>query len=479
MGWLRRHKGKLGVLLGVIGLVLLAHVLVGVFTAIEPPPVSTGPLPVTEQGDIRRAGRGYTVVRGGVRELFLAGTPEEMGSAHVSLLRQNMIDDEGETWALFAHFVPLAPLRALIMDISRVQYRHVDRGIPEPRRREIAAEASAYVPDPFASKLPTYQRLVFLHAMYDIALSFEHSPLIGCSAWGVGPSLTKDGHVLVGRAFDFEAGDVFDVNKDVVFYAEDGAIPVASVGWPGLSGVVTGVNLEGVMLVVHGGRARDPRTEGIPVVFSLRETLSRAHDTEEAIAILSKQEVMVSHIVFVADAKGRFAVVERAPGERAHARRADDPERMAVTNHFEGPLRGDPRDDAVRAGTTSIDRRVRADELLTAVQPRSLDVRGAVGILRDHKCAKNIACDLGDRRSLDALIATHGVIADLTDRVLWVSRGPHLSGAFVRFDLKRTFAKGHDPAADPAPETIDEDPILKDGRYDEGRARAVRPTAKQ
>jgi hypothetical protein len=295
----------------------------------------------------------------------------------------------------------------------------------------------------------------------------------------VGPSLTKDGHVLVGRAFDFEAGDAFDRDKDVVFYAEDGAIPLASVGWPGLTGAVTGMNLEGVMLVVHGGRAREPRTEGIPVVFSLRETLARAHDTEEAIAILSKQEVMVSHIVFVADAKGRFAVVERAPGEKAFARHPEDPDRMAVTNHFEGPLRGDPRDDAVRAHAAIDGRRVRADELLGALAPRSLDVPGAVAMLRDHKCPKGIACDLGDRRTLDALIATHGVIADLTERVLWVSKGPHLAGAFVRFDLARIFAKGHDPASDPAPETLEEDSIMKDGRYDEGRARAVRPTAKQ
>lgn len=478
MSFLRRHKGKLGAMLCTVALVLLAHAAVGVLTAITPPVVATGPLAVTEQGDVRRAGRGWTAVRAGVREMYLEGTPEQMGAAHVSLLRQNMIDDENEVWSLFAHFVPLSPLRTLVMDVSRVQYRNVDVGIPEPRRREIAAEASAFVPDPFESRLATYHRLVFLHAMYDIALSFEHSPLIGCSAWGVGPPFTKDGHVLVGRAFDFEAGDTFDRDKDVVLYAEDGSIPLASVGWPGLTGVVTGMNLEGVLLVVHGGRAREPRTEGIPVALSLRETLAHAHDTEEAIAILSKQDVMVSHLVFVADAKGHFAVVERAPGEKAFARRPEDPARMAVTNHFEGPLRGDPRDDVVRATTTSIDRRVRADELLAALRPGSLDVRGALAMLRDHACPKNVACDLGDRHTLDALIATHGVVADLTDRVLWVSRGPHLSGAFVGFDLRRAFAKDHDPAADPAPATLDEDPILKDGRYAEGRARALRPTAK-
>ena len=99
-------------------------------------------------------------------------------------------------------------------------------------------------------------------------------------------------------------------------------------------------------------------------------------------------------------------------------------------------------------------------------------------ILRDHGCHGS-ACDLGDRRAIDALIATHGVVFDATDRVLWVSRGPHLSGAFVRFDLRRVFTEGRDPAADPAPEIIEDDPILADGRYAEGRARAVRPTEKK
>ena len=99
----------------------------------------------------------------------------------------------------------------------------------------------------------------------------------------------------------------------------------------------------------------------------------------------------------------------------------------------------------------------------------------AVAMLRDHDCAKGISCKLGDRREIDALIATHGIVADTTDRVLWVSAGPHLSGAFVRFDLKAIFAPGHDPANDPPPEVIAADPILDDGRYAAGRARAGGP----
>jgi hypothetical protein len=240
--------------------------------------------------------------------------------------------------------------------------------------------------------------------------------------------------------------------------------------------VLTGMNLEGVMVLVNGARAGEPRTTGLPVVFSLREALQAAHDTNEAVDVLAKQEVMVSHIVFVADAKGHFAVVERAPGRAAFVRRDfPDADRVAVTNHLEGDSKDDPKNVWVREHTTTLARRARLDEMLGDVAPSSADVHSAAAMLRDHACAGGTTCELGDRRTIDALIATHGVIADVTDRVLWVSKGPHLSGALVRFDLKAVFAAGHDPHADAEPETIAADPILADGRYAEGRKRAGGP----
>jgi uncharacterized protein GlcG (DUF336 family) len=240
---------------------------------------------------------------------------------------------------------------------------------------------------------------------------------------------------------------------------------------------MSGMNAEGVAVVVHGGRAGVPRTEGEPVVFTLRDVLERAHDTDEAVAILASQRVMVSHIVVVADAHGHFAVVERAPGVPAYVReQGKDSARVAVTNHFEGPLAGDAKDAAVRAGTTTLPRRARAEELLAAVGPHEADVPRALAMLRDHTCAGGVACDLGDRRTIDALIATHGIVADTTDKVLWVSAGPHLSGRFVRFDLKVELGADAAAAVGAPATTLPEDPILGDGRYAAGRVRAGGPT---
>jgi isopenicillin-N N-acyltransferase-like protein len=178
----------------------------------------------------------------------------------------------------------------------------------------------------------------------------------------------------------------------------------------------------------------------------------------------------------VADASGKFAVVERAPGAPAFVRDAwPDPDRVGVTNHFEGPLADDPKNIAVREHTTTLPRRARLDEMLAAVGPRAGTTPGVIGMLRDHQCAHGEACPLGDRRAIDALIATHGIVADLSDRTLWVSAGPHLSGAFVRFDLRAVFAPGHDPDAEEPAQVYPADAILSDGRYEEGRAHTGGP----
>jgi hypothetical protein len=473
----RRHRKKLAAVTAVLLLPALAHVLVGQLVRIAPPSSPSPRFAATSEGAVRRTPHGWLATRG-VRLVYLAGSAEEIGAQHTALLYDRMAEDERVLWDGFVQLVPYAAARALMFDIGRVRYRDVALGFPDERRRELAAEARAFVPDPYAAHLPTYERMVMLHALYDISLGFERSPFLGCTAFGLGPEVTASGHALFARAFDFEAAEVFDRDKVVFLVHEDGKIPFASVAWPGFVGVVTGMNAEGVAVAVHGGRAREPSETGMPIAFSMREVLATAHDTSEATRILAGQQVMVSHIVFVGDAAGHFAVVERAPDVAAHVRTTfNQPGRAAVTNHFEGPLAGDPRDDHVRATTTTLARRARIDELLAALPPKSASPSDALAILRDHGCAGG-ACPLGDRRAIDAFIATHGVVADLTSRELWVSEGPRLSGRFVRVDPATLVRRSDGQPPEIPPEelvTLPEDPALRDGRYAAGRARAGGP----
>ena len=190
---------------------------------------------------------------------------------------------------------------------------------------------------------------------------------------------------------------------------------------------------------------------------------------------------MVSHLVLVADAHGHFADRRARAGDAAvRARHCADQSASRPHQPLRGPPRRRPENQAVEAATTTLPRRARLDELLDGDRSARGGVPRAVAMLRDHSCAGGISCARrppGHRRA-----HRHPRRSSIaTDRALWVSAGPHLSGQFVRFDLRRLFAADHDPQGDPPatlPETRSSRRPLRSrqGARDEGRRRSLAMT---
>ncbi|HEY6722561.1 MAG TPA: C45 family peptidase [Polyangiaceae bacterium] len=443
-----RHKKKWLALVLTTASVAALHAGIRWRAHVTPPSVQ-----VTEQALVQAAdgGRSFGSARltrrGAIWEARLSGTPAEIGFSHAHLMQQQMIQNERVLLDHFERVVPSVVLRAALLDLALLRYGNVSRGMSPARLEELAAMARGFSPDPFAGFFATFQRFVYLNALYDIALSFEHSPLIGCTSFVLPAADASAGAgALLARNFDFEVDPIFDRDKAVFLVRETGKIPFASVAWPGLVGVMSGMNQAGVAVVVHGARAAEPSADGEPVVHALRRVLSEADSTERALSVLAERGVMVSHLVILVDASGDGAVVERAPGHPDHVRRLEG--RASVTNHFEGPLEDDAKNLRVRQETSTLARRARADELLAAL-PASVTVADAVQLLRDRAGARGQPLALGDRNAIDALIATHGVVMDTGKRQLWVSEGPHLLGRFVLFDMNTLWS-----AAPPKPEEI-------------------------
>jgi len=256
---------------------------------------------------------------------------------------------------------------------------------------------------------------------------------------------------------------------------EDGAIPFASVAWPGLVGVVSGMNAEGVAVVVHGGRAGEPRASGEPVVHALRRVLSTTRTTDEAVSALAKGEPMVSHIVILMDANGHGAVAERVPGKPQHYFRLGP--KTITTNHFVGGSSEDEKNLLVKAKTSSVPRMRRGKQLIDRLK-KPASVADAVRLLRDRHGVNDEALKLGDRSAIDALIATHGVVMNTKTKTLWVSEAPHLLGRFVAFDLERMLAPDYDPGSDTGElRSIPADPLATSGEY--ARWKASRKSSKR
>lgn len=461
----RRHWGKLTLLAVLVLAPISVHLWIRHAARLVPPHVQLPAGHVTRpRPGLRVFGDSFVTHRGGIIEVRLVGPPATIGYEHSRLLYPEMVKNERVVWQLFKKKVPNSFARLLLLDLAELRYRHVDRDMSLARRQEIAAGALGFQPDPYDQVFPTYQRFVYLNALYDISLSFEHSPLIGCTTFVLSGAAAKDGHTLLARNFDFDAADIFDTQKAVFLVRETGKIPFASVAWPGLVGVVSGMNAAGVAIVVHGARAGTPRAVGEPVVHALRRVLETARTTDEAVRALAERPPMVSHIVIIADASGKSVAVERVPGEPNFVRPLGD--KAVVTNHFFGPARSDPKNLWVRKHTSTLPRYARGQELLRALD-HPASVADAVALLRDRKGVGGKPLPLGDRKAIDALIATHSVVMDATARVLWVSEAPHGLGRFVAFDLKRLLDPNYDPLKSaPVPlETIPADPLLTSGEY--------------
>ena len=259
--------------------------------------------------------------------------------------------------ALWKSFSRLRPARGRCASaphgLGRVRYRHVDRRHPRgapPRARRPGAGVLARIRS--TTCCPRTIACVFLHALYDITLRFEHSPLLGCTSFAFGPA--PPGRARARRArVRLRGGRIFDATKAVFLVREDGRLPFASVAWPGLVGVVTGMNAEGVVAAWCTARARGSRARTASRWCSrCARCWPRAHTADEA---RRDPRHAASHGLAPRDGRRRERdgrVVERAPG--AGGLRARGPRRRSGSRtHFEGPLAKDPGTSAYARPTTT------------------------------------------------------------------------------------------------------------------------------
>jgi tetratricopeptide (TPR) repeat protein len=457
-GWRRRLTSA--VIVGALG-VGLAYIAFLRLTRIAPPPIApelrtAAQRPLEVRGPRAYVGPSWMSRERGVWEMHLAGEPYALGWAQARLGARILLEQEDFMFDEMARYVPSRVAQFLIKVGVRLRYRHIPDHLPLSAAEEMAGLADGMV-DMHADFLPAYHRVVFYHALHDITQGLEHSPLLGCTAFAAAGAATSDGHLIIGRNFDFEGPEIFDREKAVLFFRPKGKIPFASVAWVGMSGVVTGLNAEGIYVSINAARTDDKGQDGMPVEILVRTILEEARSVDDVIKKVQATPVMVPDFYLVGDGKtGESAVIERSP-HKTEVRRTTQlrTDTTLLTNHALTPaFAGDAENDRLRRYLTSGARFRRLEELVKRWHG-AIDPKKALEILRDKKGAGGEPLGLGNRNTLDALIATHSVVVDATNLVLWVGEGPHILGRFRAFDLRRELLdEERAPAAD-----LPEDPI--------------------
>ena len=435
-------------------------------------------LPIERQGEARRLGNSWLApvvpvgVTHGIHVGRFAGAPYDLGLAFGRLGRPFIREQETHLDALFRALVPGSFKRTFIRQASAFRLRALPEEIPADLLLEIAGLADGYEPVPPASGWNAWRRMLDLHALHDLSQRYVDAPALAAACTGF-LAKTPQG-VFLARNFDFEGGDVFDRLKLVSVMVPEGRIPYLSVGFPGMLGVVSGFNREGIGVALQAIAGGETAGSGTPMTLVLADVLGNEGTFDGAVERLRRARVFVSDLVLLGDAKtGRIAVVEKSPS--AFAVRESSGAFLGATNEAEDSAVKE-HGRALPKGSTSAKRRARLDALL-AERGASLDVASAVVILRDRRGASGEDLGPGNRNAIDASIAAHSVVLDLTRGRAWVAAFPHTLGPYVPVDLAAVAAAPNGPPAFDSP--VPADPWLSGGFDRYRRARGALAEARE
>jgi hypothetical protein len=403
----------------------------------------------------------------GLWELYVSGNPLELGLKTGSLTQELFNEQEDIFIKKIDELVPSKGyqnlLRKFLAWFNRKMYLNID----EQFKVELFG-VSKYASPNYDYVAKPYQRVMYFHGAHDIGHALQDLALVGCSSFAAWGNQTQDGKLLIGRNFDFYAGDDFAKNKIIAFIAPDKGHSFMSVTWGGMIGVVSGMNDQGLTVTINAGKSQFPLIAKTPVSLVTREILQYAATIEEAIAIAKKSEVFVSESIFVGSAKDKKAAIIEVSPQKFGVYEVQNSNQLICANHFQSAAyQNDKKNQRHILESHSQYRYERMEELLQ--ESSKVDQKAVVDILRDREGLGDKKIGYGNEKALNQLLAHHGIVFKPEDLMVWVSSNPYQMGEFVAYDLKKIFRGGNSPEPTEIIATSDAnigaDPFLKTEAY--------------
>jgi isopenicillin-N N-acyltransferase-like protein len=331
--------------------------------------------------------------------------------------------------------------------------RFIDDGVTEPHRRALAGLVRGAA---LSGVSLSYTEALRDAAALDVGLPASwtaeaQTRNLTRALTVVVPQAPAGDRLLVGRSFALPGlGDGGDAAAmPVITIARPtGRLAWAGVGWPGLTGVVTGINSAGLVVAIHPTRTRDVRSArgALPIALLAKDVLEEAADLDAAIKKIEATPTLGAAAFVVVDgAHGHWAVVDRSPTKSGVRR---DPASRAVGDVLGSTaFADDPENDRQGRTSASVERAARAAQL--AAQPIA-DAAGLAALLRDHRSTVDAGLPLGHRAAIDDAAAVHVVVFDPQSLQMWVA-GADGAGARMRgFDLRHELRGEGDRPMPPA-----------------------------
>lgn len=373
-----------------------------------------------------------------LRELYIKGNPLQLGYNNGALTQCLMQQQEDIFFSKVEGFVPSKFKQNLLRGFLKWYNRKMYLNVREDFQAELYG-LSQYSSDKYNFVAPKYLRNLYLHGAHDIGHAMQDLMVVGCTSLAVWNENTEDGDLLIGRNFDFYVGDDFAKNKLVEFVEPEEGIPYLSVSWPGMIGVVSGMNKEGITVTINAGKSKIPLTAKTPISLVTREILQFAKTIDEAIAIAKKRKVFVSESILVGSANDKNAVIIEVSPDNFGVYQVENTDRIFCTNHFQSDAyKDDKRNRKHIIESHSEYRYEKLQELL--LENKKLNPEKMASILRDKSGLKGEKIGYGNEKAINQLLAHHAVIFSPQKKLVWVSSNPYQLGEFVCYDLNTIFS---------------------------------------
>lgn len=377
--------------------------------------------------------------REGLWELKVSGDPLEIGLTTGALSQRLIQKQEHLFFDKIKELIPSENKQQFLIKFLRWYNRKIYKNVRNDFQTEIYG-ISKYASKDLDFVAPNFVRSLYLHGAHDIGHALQDLAMVGCSSLAVWGDKSEDKELLIGRNFDFYAGDEFAKDKIVAFVKPTIGYSYMSVTWGGMTGVVSGMNTQGLTVTINAGKSNIPLIAKTPISLVTKEIIQFASTINEAVNIVKKRKVFVSESILVASAKENKAVLIEVTPNGVDVFENYNDSKIICTNHFQSNLYKNTKKNLKQINESHSNYRyLKIEEWLNKYP--TLNVDKMVEILRDKSGLNDAKLGYGNEKALNQLLGHHSIVFQPKLLKCYVSTFPYQLGEYVEYDLNEIFSR--------------------------------------
>lgn len=375
--------------------------------------------------------------KSGLFEMYVEGEPFERGVINGKLAKELVQKQEEAFAGQISKMIPSSFYRSFLKYFIGVFNRNLEHSLTEEEKLEIYGVSQVASPE-FDYVGTPYQRMMNYHGAHDIGHALQNLALVGCSSFATWNDKSQDSALLTGRNFDFYVGDKFAEDKLVLFCNPTKGYKFMYITWGGFTGVVSGMNMQGLSVTLNASKSSIPTGSATPVSLIGREILQYAKNIEEAVKIAKSKKSFVAETFMITSANdNKTVIIEKTPETTAVM--YSNGNSIICTNHNQTYLlKKSAINKEQMATSASVYRYNRIEQLLSRVEKNTPQITAA--ILRNQLGLDDNFIGYGNEKAVNQLICHHSVIFDVKKRIAWISTSPFQLGQYIAYDLNTVFS---------------------------------------